>query len=75
MIYLNEWTNECTNECNEWDHWVGDIEKCEIPDQYIMIDAQIICVNNILEKYIVPHNKHNNSIPLLTNLHKIINGK
>ena len=29
---------------------------------------------NILEKYIVPHNKHNNSIPLLTNLHKIING-
>jgi hypothetical protein len=56
MIYLNDWTNEwaneCANECaNEWDHWVEDIEYCEFPDQYIMIDAQIICVNNILDKH------------------------
>ena len=55
MIYLNEWANECTNEwanewANEWDHWVEDIENCEFPDQYIMIDSQIICVNNILDQ-------------------------
>ena len=55
MIYLNDCTNECTNEwanewANDWD-WVEDIEKYEFPDQYIMIDAQIICVNNILDKH------------------------
>ena len=49
--YVNEWTNECTKECNDWDHWVEDIENCEFPDQYIMIDAKIICVNNILNKH------------------------
>lgn len=38
------------NECNDWDHWVEDIENCEFPDQYIMIDSQIICVNNILDQ-------------------------
>jgi hypothetical protein len=57
--WTNEWTNECnewTNKCNEWtnewDHWVEDIENCEFPDQYIMIDSKIICVNNILDQ---PH--------------------
>ena len=49
MIYCNEWTNECTNE---WDHWVEDIENCEFPDQYIMINTQIVCINNILDQ---PH--------------------
>jgi hypothetical protein len=56
MIYLNEWANEC----NEWDHWVEDIEKCEFSDQYIMIDSKIICVNNILDqKHLIKFQKNN----------------
>jgi len=49
----NDWTNKCndwTNKYNEWDHWIEDLENVEVTNQYIMIDAKIICVNNILDQ-------------------------